>query len=87
MKSTQENNHQLLILFIIIVAIMVGVYVANQKTAFLPNAAPLGANTYDQGQAVQNDSDLMKLQRDLDGTNVNTIDSGLKQNSNDMSFF
>lgn len=84
MKNT---SYILFGLFLLAVAIVVGMYVVNQNTSLFPNARNKRATSYEPTQAVKSDTDLMDVQDELDNANLDVIDSGLNQNASDMKSF
>lgn len=76
----QRGNMQLVIIVILLVGLMVGVYLVQQRTNILPNASS-------PSQTIQTDGDLMKIASDLDYENVDSLDQQLSQNDNDLNAF
>lgn len=87
--TNQRGNLQLvIILVVLVVGLILGVYLVQQKTNLLPKAAPATPITQlDQTTSIKNDSDLMQASSDLDNENLNSIDSGLNENNSDATSF
>lgn len=87
-RLNQKGNMQLIVALIIIVAIITGVYLVQQRTNFLPKASS-PYNTYQNtsNQTINNPSDLDKTLNELESTDVNQIDQGLNENNSNASSF
>lgn len=72
---------RLIVFIIIIVGIVSGVYLVQQRTNFLPKAS----SPYKT--AINNVSDLDKTLNELGSTDVNQLDKGISDNNSDASAF
>jgi len=84
-KQTKEQNNQLVAIMLIMLAILVGVYVTQQKTNLLPKAAS-PATMYDSKQ-IETAADLNRALFDLDYANIDQFDQEVNQNMMDASSF
>lgn len=86
----QRGSIQLVIIgILLLVGLVVGVYLVQQKTNFLPKAAVPNPSTSQSAssQTIQNGSNLTKASTDLDNTDLGSIDNVLNQNDIDASNF
>lgn len=85
----QRGNMQLAAVVILIVGVLVGIYLVQQRTNLLPKAASPGRYTYQPtpSQNIQNDNDLVKTSNELDDKNIDSLDQQLGQNDNDLNTF
>ena len=93
MRVNQKGNILLvIILIIIVVGLVLGVYLVQQRTNLLPKAKSPIQKTYQPTpppakQTIQNDGDLMRVGDELDGENLEVIETQLIQNDNDLASF
>jgi hypothetical protein len=85
MRKNNIGNIQLMVILVIVVALIAVVYLASQKTDLLPRAsAPVVVET---SYKVDSAADLDTVLRDVDNTDLSTIDSSISQNSSDSQGF
>jgi hypothetical protein len=83
MSNKIKNNFlTTVILAVIVIALAVTISLVQQKTSFLPRAG--NSLTI---ESIQNDNELNSVSDELDKTNLDDIDSVLKQNDSDLSNF
>lgn len=94
MRVNQKGNVlPIIILIIIVIGLILGVYLVQQRTNLLPKAkspksSPAQATRVTPPyQPIQNDGDLMRVGQELDKENLEVIDSQLTQNDNDLGSF
>ena len=85
----QKGNINLIIILIIAVAIIMGVYLVQQRTNYLPKASinPSTSNPATTSSAIQNDNCLMVTSNQLDQTDLDALDKDLSQNDQDLANF
>lgn len=87
-RLNQKGNMQLIVVVIIIMAVIIGVYLVQQRTNFLPKASsPATTSQNTGGQTINNANDLDKNLNELESTDINQLDQGLSENSSDASSF
>lgn len=90
MNINQKGFMQWLVIVIVLVGLVVGVYLVQQRTNLKPKASEyVPVNTYQSTQdaSIQDDSDLMKELDDLESVNVDADDDVLTQNDADLDSF
>lgn len=83
--TNQKGNISLVVIIVVIVGLLVGVYLVQQTTNLLPRAKSPGQSP--STQAIQSSSDLTRVGQELDGENLEVIDSQLSQNDSDLNSF
>jgi hypothetical protein len=81
-NNSQKGNMQLLVLIIIVFAALVGVYLVQQRTNFLPKAGFDQSTTY---QSINSSGDLDKALNDVNSADLNQVDQGINQTGSDAS--
>ena len=78
-------NKEFIVITLIAVGIVFGVYIVQQKTDLFPKASqPV---PYEQGQTIENDTDLRNASYELDVQNIDQIDDYLRRNDADLQIF
>lgn len=93
MRNQRGNIPLVVIIIVIVVGLIIGVYLVQQRTNLLPKAKSPGQPAYQPtqvtqpAQTIQNDSDLTRVGQELDGENLDVIDAQLTQNDIDLNSF
>lgn len=89
MRNQRGSIQLVIVVILVLVGLVVGVYLVQQRTNILPKAASPNPQTYQptSSQTIQTDGDLMKTSDNLDSLNVDGIDSALNQNDSDLNTF
>lgn len=93
MTNQRGNIPLVVIIIVIVVGLIIGVYLVQQRTNLLPKAKSPKPSPYQAtqvtptAQPIQNDGDLMRVGQELDRENLEVIETQLTQNDNDLASF
>lgn len=93
MTNQRGNIPLVVIIIVIVVGLIIGVYLVQQRTNLLPKAKSPKPSPYQAtqvtppAQTIQNDGDLTRVGQELDNENLDVIDAQLTQNDNDLGSF
>lgn len=83
MKNQKGFGAIYIVIIILIIGLIVGIYIVQKPT----HPKPFAKERANYSGAINSDSDLMRASSQLDYTNVDSIDSQLKQNDVDSANF
>lgn len=86
-RLNQKGNMQLIVFLIIMVGIIVGVYLVQQRTNFLPKASGPYNAYQNTNQTINNTNDLDKNLNELESIDINQLDKGISENNSDAYSF